>query len=117
MERWAYRARPWHTGQRATPRVRQPRVRACGFAILLSACQPAFTCPPDAGPGVVFPPRQYVCERATPTPCALSEPSESEEARTVCVREELDGVTLAYVIDIIRVPVPRPSDSASIGFD
>lgn len=90
-------------------------MRNAVLLLVLSACEPSFTCPVGAGAPVVFPPRDFVCAPGDAPPCRLSEPREPVEARSVCVREELDGVTLAYVVDSIRVP--QAVDRVAIGFD
>lgn len=84
---------------------------------------PRAPCEPSTGPvvdTVTFPPRDRVCADGAATPCPLTVPLHSDEARTVDVSAELDGATFSYLVSHLALPeaTRRSGDVASgIGAD
>ncbi|MFK7986136.1 MAG: hypothetical protein AB8I08_08895 [Sandaracinaceae bacterium] len=73
---------------------------------------------PDAGPPAMWtaPARDWVCASTDTPPCATTEPSESEAARTVELLNDFDGDTLTYVLSALSAP-DDASALASAGFN
>lgn len=85
------------------------------LVLLLLGCQRQPNCAVAGGVLATFPERDYVCEQNAEPPCELTVPASSDDARTVSMCPDLDGVTLTYVIDVIAVP--GALNPLSIGFD